>query len=109
MPKTNTTAVTVTILNTSHLVFGGNVDFKTSVPLQDATREVLLQVQADAGGGLAAYCLTDANGFGSCKLGPTPSWSSGAGKGTLSVVEFNPKTGTFSTEKGSTVAFNVAA
>ncbi len=104
-----TPIVSLAILPTSVLKFGGHVDFRTSVPLTTPQKEVLIQVQALAGGGLAGYTLTDSNGNGSFKLGPTPTWSSGAAVGSLSVVVFDSKTGTFSTEKGSIVNFTVSA
>ncbi len=109
MPKP--TAVTVTILPTSNLVFGGRLDYAVSEPIT-SDQSVLLQVQADAGGGLVEYAGTvNSDGLGgSFTLGPTPSWSSGSATGTIEPVTFNPQKGEWSPTKGTDpVAFVVGA
>ena len=107
MPKAQT--ITLTILPTSDLTFGGHVDFKSSVPLLDVSvGTVLCQVQA-AAGGLAAYVMTDGAGYGSVTLGPTPTWSSGGGAGKLEVLKWDAQKASYSAIRGSEVSFTVTA
>ncbi len=106
MPKP--TPPTITILPTSDLVFGGHVDYSCSVALTGYTQTHLVVTQ----NGVvvcAGYSTTFPDGTTTFALGPTPSWSGGAGQGSLSVVTYNAKTGGFDTVKGSTVPFAVAA
>ncbi len=109
------TPVTITILPSSNLVFGGHVDYAVSVPITTAqTVEVTV---ANASGvtvldGFAGNGSTvNPDGLGgSFPLGPTPMWSSGGGTGALTAMTWNAAKSVYQPTKGSTPAsFTVSA
>ncbi len=100
-PSALTPGAVITILPSSNLVFGGWIDYSSSVPL-DAYIQVLMQVQA-ATGGQATFDIS-----GHITLGPTPTWSEGAATGTLEFATYDPVTGVTTGDETTAVAFTVA-
>ncbi len=103
---TKPTPPVITILPTSDLVYAGHVDYTCSVPL-DAYTQTHLVVTQNGVVVCAGYSTTFVDGATTYALGPTPAWTGGGGQGSLTVVTYNAKTGTFDPVKGSTVTFTV--